>query len=257
MASIAQEPNGRRRILFTAPDGKRKTIRLGKVPQRAAEMICTKVEALLAAAMSGCPWDGETARWVADLQDDLAGKLAAVGLIPRRASSTLAAFLESYINERTDVKPRALMKWRTTQEYLVARFGAEKPLRDITQGDADGGFIQAGVVIVWRTEFPRPGLSIGAGSALAGVQWLAGVGAVGVHRGFFRLSVALGRSLPVSARDRRAPVGSGRGRGFPLTPRAFLAFRAFPRSLGLFWRAETGVVLILPIFTGWRLGLPV
>jgi hypothetical protein len=55
--SIAKEPNGRRRILFVAPDGKRKTIRLGKVPQRTAEMINTKVEALLAAAMSGCPWD--------------------------------------------------------------------------------------------------------------------------------------------------------------------------------------------------------
>ncbi len=138
MASIAREPNGRRRILFTAADGKRKTIRLGKVPQRAAEAIKTKVEALLAAAVSGCPWDGETARWVADLQDDLAGKLAAVGLIPRRASSTLGAFLQAYIDGRTDLKPLTLKKLRTTQEYLVARFGAEKPLRDITPGDADG-----------------------------------------------------------------------------------------------------------------------
>ena len=137
MASIAKEPNGRRRILFVAPDGKRKTIRLGKVPQRAAEMICTKVEALLAAAMSGCPWDGETARWVADLQDDLADKLASVGLIPRRASSTLGAFLGAYIDERTDLKPRTLKKLRTTQEYLADRFGAEKPLRDISPGDAD------------------------------------------------------------------------------------------------------------------------
>jgi integrase len=138
MASIAKEPNGRRRILFVAPDGKRKTIRLGKVPQRAAEAINTKVEALLAAAMSSCPWDAETARWVADLQDDLAGKLAQVGLIPRRASSTLDAFLESYIGGRTDLKPRTLMKLRTTQEYLLERFGADKPLRDFTPGDADG-----------------------------------------------------------------------------------------------------------------------
>ena len=75
MASIAREPNGRRRILFVAADGRRKTIRLGKVPQRAAEAIKTRVEALLASSMSGCPWDAETARWVADLQDDLAAKL--------------------------------------------------------------------------------------------------------------------------------------------------------------------------------------
>jgi integrase len=137
MASIAREPNGRRRILFVAPDGKRKTIRLGKVTQRAADAIKVKVEALLAAAMSGCPWEPETARWVADLQDDLAGKLASAGLIPRRASSALADFLQAYIDGRTDLKPRTLAKIRTTQQYLVDRFGAEKSLRDISPGDAD------------------------------------------------------------------------------------------------------------------------
>ena len=59
--------------------------------------------------------------------------IRSVGLrvIPRRASSTLEAFLEAYIDGRTDLKPRTLAKLRTTQEYLVDRFGAEKPLRDI------------------------------------------------------------------------------------------------------------------------------
>ncbi len=41
-----------------------------------------KVEALLASKVSGCPWDNETARWVADLPDGIADKLATVGLIP-------------------------------------------------------------------------------------------------------------------------------------------------------------------------------
>jgi hypothetical protein len=53
MASIANDPNGRRRILFIAPDGRRKTIRLGKVPQRAAETIRVHVEHLVSAAASG------------------------------------------------------------------------------------------------------------------------------------------------------------------------------------------------------------
>jgi len=74
---------------------------------------------------------------LADLQDDLAGKLASVGLIPRRASSTLADFLQTYIDGRTDLKPRTLAKIRTTQQYLVDRFGADRPLRDISPGDAD------------------------------------------------------------------------------------------------------------------------
>ena len=47
MASIARDKNGRRRILFVAPDGKRPTIRLGKVSQRTAEAIKYRVEQLL------------------------------------------------------------------------------------------------------------------------------------------------------------------------------------------------------------------
>ena len=35
MASIVDDDGGRRRILFRAPDGKRKTIRLGKIARRA------------------------------------------------------------------------------------------------------------------------------------------------------------------------------------------------------------------------------
>src|SRR5438876_372101 len=49
MASISRDPNGRRRILFVDRDGGRKAIRLGKVPQRLADEIKIKVEALKAA----------------------------------------------------------------------------------------------------------------------------------------------------------------------------------------------------------------
>jgi hypothetical protein len=37
MASIVNDPNGRRRIQFVSPDGKRKTIRLGKIDRKTAE----------------------------------------------------------------------------------------------------------------------------------------------------------------------------------------------------------------------------
>jgi len=47
MASIAKDKNGCRRILFVAPDGRRPTIRLGKVSQRAAEGVKDRVEQLL------------------------------------------------------------------------------------------------------------------------------------------------------------------------------------------------------------------
>ena len=75
MASISNRPNGQRRLLFVDPAGKRKTIYLGKMPKRHADAIKIKVEQLVAAVVSGCPWDNETARWVAELPDTLASKL--------------------------------------------------------------------------------------------------------------------------------------------------------------------------------------
>ena len=43
MASVVDDPNGRRRILFVAPDEKRKTIRLGKIDRRTAESVARHV----------------------------------------------------------------------------------------------------------------------------------------------------------------------------------------------------------------------
>lgn len=137
MASISRDPGGRRRILFKAPDGKRKAIRLGKVPQRAAEAVKVKVEHLVAAAVSGCGWDNETARWVAEISDELGDKLAAVGLVPPRERAGLAAWLDRYIGRRSDVKPGTVLAYRQARENLVECFGADRPLRTITPGDAD------------------------------------------------------------------------------------------------------------------------
>jgi site-specific recombinase XerD len=129
--------DGRRTIQFIGSDGKRRSIRLGKVSQRQAEAIKLRVEALNAAIISKCPLDGDTARWVAEIGDDLADKLAAVGLIPRRSSSLLGEFLSSYISGRTDVKPRTRINLEACKARLVEFFGADKPLKDISQGDAD------------------------------------------------------------------------------------------------------------------------
>jgi integrase len=138
MASISKDPGGRRRVLFVSPDGGRKSIRLGKVPQREAEVVKTKVEALLAANLSGCSWDAELSRWVSTRPDNMADKLAAVGLIPARNKATLGAFVERYIESRhVDTKPGTIDHLQRVQRDLTDHFGADKPLRDITPGDAD------------------------------------------------------------------------------------------------------------------------
>jgi hypothetical protein len=61
MASIANDPGGRRRILFVDKSGDRKAIWLGKVSKNLAKEIKTKVESLNAAAIAGCSIAGETA----------------------------------------------------------------------------------------------------------------------------------------------------------------------------------------------------
>ena len=87
MASVANDPNGRRRLQYTDADGRRKTIRLGKMSKRTAESVKVYVEHLLNAKVTRHPIDGETARWVASLDEVLAGKLARVGLIQPRESA--------------------------------------------------------------------------------------------------------------------------------------------------------------------------
>ena len=108
MASIANDPGGRRRIQFVAPDESRKTIRLGKCDRKTAEAISRHVEALLAAKITGQPVPRDTAVWVVGIGPALRDKLANVGLVaaPRRAA--LGEFLRSYILSRPDVKPTTL-----------------------------------------------------------------------------------------------------------------------------------------------------
>ena len=122
MASIAKDPNGRRRILFVARDGKRKTIRLGKVSQRHAEMVKLRVEQLNAAAVAGHPIDRDTARWLSEIDDSLAEKLAKVGLVSRRDRATLLDFLDGYIDSRRDVKKSTKNLYHQTRANLTSAY---------------------------------------------------------------------------------------------------------------------------------------
>lgn len=139
MASIANDPGGRRRILFVAPDGQRKAIRLGKMSGRSVESIKHRVEQLLEALLLKRPMEADLAKWVADMGVRMANKLARVGLIPkpeRKAAATLGPFIESYIARRADVSPHTRRIWQQTAKLLSAHFGADKPLAEITRGDA-------------------------------------------------------------------------------------------------------------------------
>jgi integrase len=93
--------------------------------------------------------DDETARWVADLPDDMHGRLAAVGLVTERESMRLGLFLDDYIDGRHDVKPGTRTVYGHVRRNLIGFFGAEKPLREIAEYDADQ----------WRLYLLQQGLS--------------------------------------------------------------------------------------------------
>ena len=140
MASVNRQANGRRTIQFVGADNKRRSIRLGKVSQRTAEGIKLRVESLNAAQISGQPLDEETARWVADLEIQLAGKLARVGLIrpiEPKSVATLGQFLEDYTNRRIDVKPATKEVWQQVVRNLTEHFGVGRDLAQIDEGNAE------------------------------------------------------------------------------------------------------------------------
>ena len=132
MASIANDPGGRRRIIFKNRDRDRKAIWLGKISKRLAEEIKTKVESINTAAIAGHSIDGETAEWLGKIGDVLHAKLAAAGLVtPRQPSEPkqqvrLGDLLEGYISGRTDVKPSTRTNLDAARRRLVEFFGADK-----------------------------------------------------------------------------------------------------------------------------------
>ena len=138
MASLINDPNGRRRIGFTDPDGKRQTLRLGKVPKRDADTIRVHVEHLLNARITGQAVAPDTARFVATLGDSLHAKLAAVGLLEPRAAAQLGPFLDNYIGRRTPtVKPNTVVNFKQARRYLVTHLGEQRDLRSITPANAE------------------------------------------------------------------------------------------------------------------------
>lgn len=141
MASVSTDNAGRRRILFFDVNGKRRAIRLGKVPMKAAQEICRRVEYLVTAQISNSAVDADTARWVGSIGDDLTKKLAKVGLVAPRSSAALATFVDAYIDGRTDIKPRTRSNMEQTRRYMVDFFGPHRSLNSITMADADAWVI--------------------------------------------------------------------------------------------------------------------
>ena len=94
-------------------------------------MVKSRVEAITSAKVLGVALDAETSRWLADIGDDLHAKLSKTGIIETRVSRTLQVFLEAYLSERSDLKPRTKAKYTTSVKSLIGFFGSIQ-LKDVT-----------------------------------------------------------------------------------------------------------------------------
>jgi len=140
MASVIKETRGGRtlyRVQWRDGDKQRRSMRLSGCTLKDTQYIAGRVQALVGCQVSGRGWDTDLAAWVRDIGDDLADKLADQGLIERRLSATLRAFVDGYIASRTEVAPNTAANWTRTRIRLVKFFGDSRDLRTITPGDAD------------------------------------------------------------------------------------------------------------------------
>lgn len=137
MASLTLTTSGLRLVQFytAGENGKRKhmTLRLGRVSASYADRVKGHVEQIQLNRTMQQPLPAETVAWLRGLKGELARRMADVGLIRHRETSTLAAFLDRCIAARTDLKPFSRKNLRQTRDSLVGFFTADYDLREITQ----------------------------------------------------------------------------------------------------------------------------
>jgi len=137
MASASRDQRGNAVVQFVGIDGKRRSIRLGKISDARVEVFRQRIEQICVAKKHRHVLDGETAEWIIRLSDDFHARLSAVGLTTPRGSAQLGTFLDAYTVGRTDLDDRTVLNMRTEANRLKAYFGVEEDIRAITEADAD------------------------------------------------------------------------------------------------------------------------
>lgn len=138
MASVINETNGRKRVEFIAPDGKRRRVRLGIVSVKQADEIKRKVEAIVSDMIVGRAHDNDVARWMRDLDGKMLRRIRRVGLFSgdARSDMSLKDFLDKLVKT---IAKKASTKtfYGHTIRNLLACFGNGRVVRTITTADGD------------------------------------------------------------------------------------------------------------------------
>jgi len=135
MASLTQEKNGTRKILFVCPEtGKRKSLRLGRIPKKLGESIKIRVEELIQYRVLGVPYTADFSQWLTHIERPLYQQLVKVGLLKEKIELTLGGFLDTYVeNNRHRVEESTVLTWENPIRNLKQFFGEDVPIHKIAQ----------------------------------------------------------------------------------------------------------------------------
>lgn len=147
MASLSKEAGRESWKLSWRENGRRRAIRLGKMPRRSAVSFRVRFEQLLGVRRSGDSLPPALSEWIDSLGDDLRGRLADAGLIERRDRHTLGGLCDAFLESRSSVAPATRVRDRQVVDRLLEYFGRERPLDAITVRDAER----------WRQELAESG----------------------------------------------------------------------------------------------------
>lgn len=132
-------------VQFEVADGSRKTIRLPGFTANQVKTVKRHVRSLNASKIGNLPVEEETARWLSGVKGWLRDKLVEAGLIDShetKPQERLGEFLRDYMQNRVSLVKSGNLASGTikidylTVECLVDFFSAEKPIYEISDGDA-------------------------------------------------------------------------------------------------------------------------
>lgn len=145
MATLSSKPNGRRMIQFPF-SGTRKTIRLGKISLKNAQLIRAHIDSVYSSKMTHMPLPLETATFLGGIGDELYDRIERTGLVGPRGeapgqapprSMPLGKFFRDYIDKRrADLKERTIANLQQARKSFVGRMGENFFVHNVTKGHA-------------------------------------------------------------------------------------------------------------------------
>jgi integrase len=138
MASICDDPGGRKRVLFNGQDGLRRPIRLGKMSRKQADSFKIRLENLIADRNAGHAPSVELAAWIRGLDSVIRRRLVAAGLLSDDglANVKLGGLLDHFFAGLV-VKSSTVVVYRQASRNLLEFFTKDRLVRKIRPLDAD------------------------------------------------------------------------------------------------------------------------